>query len=258
MSLKKINIIHLPEVSSTNAYAKKLLRDQKPPEGTMIQADFQTAGRGQDKNNWESEAGKNILVTIILYPDFLEVSDQFKISMAVALGIIDFLEDVLPAEELYIKWPNDIYVGNKKIGGILINNEVMGNHFDHVIAGIGINLNQEGFSAELPNPVSAYNLTGIEYDIEKETLRLRDFVMKRYESMRPGDSVTKRRNDIMTEQIETDYYKYLLGLNEEREFIYQGKRISATIKGVNEFGHLELDTEIGTISCDLKEIIYKL
>ena len=162
---KDCHIIHLPEVTSTNSYAKEMLKDKRPPEGTVIVADHQTAGKGQDGNSWESEAGKNILMTLILYPSFVEISSQFRISMAVALGIIDFLKEILPDQRILIKWPNDIYVGKGKIGGILINNEIMGDHFEHVIAGIGLNVNQLRFPTELADSATSLLLaSGKEVD----------------------------------------------------------------------------------------------
>ena len=243
---KNCNIIHLQEVSSTNSYAKKLLKDQRPPEGTVVVADHQTAGKGQDGNSWESEAGKNILMTLILYPAFIEISSQFRISMAVALGIIDFLNEILPDQRILIKWPNDIYVEKRKIGGILINNEIMGDHFEHVIAGIGLNVNQLAFSSDIPNPVSLKAITGQEYSVKDVTLRLCDCVMNRYEQLKQESF----------NEIETDYLNCLLGLNEWREYIYQGKTITARITGVNEFGRLILETDEGQIECDLKEIVY--
>lgn len=246
MPEKNCNIIHLSEVSSTNEHAKALVAKGRPAEGSVVLTDFQTAGKGHDNNSWESEAGKNILMTMILYPEFLEISRQFRMSMAVALGIIDFLKEYIPEKVLFVKWPNDIYVGNKKIGGILINIEIMGNSFEYVIAGIGINMNQVSFSDDIPNPVSLYGLTGNEYMIEQETIKLWDCVMGRYTQLKEGSF----------EQIESDYLGHLLGLDEERDFVYRGKQISATIKGVNEFGHLILDTRSGTIECDLKEVSY--
>jgi len=246
MKQASINIIHLQEITSTNSYAKKLLKEQRPPEGTLIVADHQTEGKGQDGNSWESEAGKNILMTLVLYPTFIEISSQFRISMAVALGIIDFLSEILPDQRVLIKWPNDIYVGKGKIGGILINNEIMGDHFEHVIAGIGLNVNQLAFSSDIPNPVSLKTITGKQYSLKDVTLRLYDCVMERYEELKQ-ESFNK---------IETDYLKCLLGLNEWREYIYQGKTITARITGVNEFGRLILETDGAVIECDIKEIAY--
>jgi len=243
---KYCNIIHLSEVISTNSYAKDLLQEEKPAEGTAIVTDYQTAGKGQDPNTWESEAGKNILMSMIFYPDFLDVARQFSISMAVALGIMDFLADLLPGKKLFVKWPNDIYVDKEKIGGILINNEIMGNSFEHVIAGIGININQNTFSKEIPNPVSLSSLTGKQYSLKDVTLRLCDCVMGRYEQLK----------EATFDHIRAEYHKNLLGMGAWREYSWQNEKITAKITGVNEFGKLCLETDGAMIECDLKEIVY--
>lgn len=248
MVLKEYNIIHLPEVTSTNAYARELLRKGKPPEGTVVAADFQTAGRGQDTNTWESEAGKNILMSIILYPRFLPAEDQFSISMAISLGMADLLQVLLPGTEVRIKWPNDLYAGNRKIGGILINNEIMGQTIEHVIAGIGLNVNQLAFSSGLPNPVSIAMISGRDHDLPELTEQLWAHVMRRYGLLVQGHSGS----------IRSDYLDRLLGLGEWREYFYRGKKLSARIRGVDQFGRLQIETENGAMSCDLKEIGYVL
>jgi len=246
MTLKNYNIIRLREVESTNSYAKKLLQDGKPDEGSMIIADFQTAGKGQDKNSWESEAGKNILASLILYPDFLYVAMQFSLSMSISLGIIDFLEEYLPDEDIHIKWPNDIYARNKKIGGILIQNEVMGNSFQHSIAGIGLNVNQAQFQSDPPNPVSLSMITGKTYSLLEASERLHACLMKRYQQLKL----------ILFDQLRAEYHDKLLGMQEWRKYTYLGKQIKAKITGITEFGRLLLETESGKIECDLKEIAF--
>lgn len=246
MSVKNCNIISLPEVSSTNDYAKQLLMNGRPVEGSVILAEYQTAGRGHDQNQWESDAGMNILMSMILYPDFMEIARQFRLSMAVALGITDFLKELIPDEGIFIKWPNDIYVGKRKIGGILINNEIMGSSFEYAIVGIGINVNQEKFSTSIPNPVSILSLTKREYQIDIVARRLCACLMERYAQLKDGNY----------QSIENDYLRYMLGLNEKRRFIYEGEEITAIIRGVNEFGHLMLDTSNEMIECDIKQISY--
>ena len=241
-----VKIIKLTETGSTNAFAKELLKNEQAVEGTVILASYQTAGKGQDSNSWESDAGENILMTMILYPDFLEISRQFRLSMAIALGISDFLKSLLPGHVIRIKWPNDIYIGDKKIGGILINNEVMGSQFKHAIAGIGINVNQTYFSREIPNPVSLKLLTGNTNDIDKLVLLLSENLLGRYEQLRKEEEYI----------IIHDYHALLLGMGEWKEYIYRNKKIRAKIKGVNEFGRLMLETDGALIECDLKEIAY--
>lgn len=242
------NIIHIPELASTNAYAKQLLEAELPPEGTVIITDFQTAGKGQDTHTWESAPGENILMTVILYPKSLDVSEQFSLSMAIALGIVDFLNPLLPDTKLHIKWPNDIYANNRKIGGILINNEIMGNAFRYVIAGIGINVNQLSFSKDIPNPVSIKELSGQDHNPFELAKNLSNHLLARYTQM--DEAIESRHTE--------EYHAKLLGIHTWREYIHKGKKINAKIKGVNEFGHLLLETEADDISCDLGEIKFLL
>src|SRR5665648_1178797 len=124
---------------STNTYAAKLLKKNKLPEGTVVYTNYQSAGRGQTGNIWESEDGKNLLVSIVLFPSFIIPACQFLISITLSLGICDFLKRYIPA--CAIKWPNDIYVNNDKIAGILIENSVMEGVIESSIAGIGLNIN---------------------------------------------------------------------------------------------------------------------
>jgi len=244
MKQKNCNIIHVSEVSSTNDYMKKLVKHGHLAEGTMVRADHQTTGKGVDANTWESEAGKNILLSLILFPDFIPAEKQFSISMVIALGISDFLMDQLADKNIQIKWPNDIYANGKKIAGILIANEILGMKIKHVVAGIGLNVNQAYFSNDIPNPTSMVLQSGQEFNLEAETLKLRDCVIGRYEQLRSG----------LFDLIKQDYYSRLLGMNESRFYAYKGKKIEATITGVDEFGRLQLNTDRGEIVCDLKEI----
>ncbi|MCX6329107.1 MAG: biotin--[acetyl-CoA-carboxylase] ligase, partial [Bacteroidia bacterium] len=149
-------------LSSTNDQASLLLKTESPPEGTVIYTDSQSAGRGQKDNKWESDEGKNLLISIILYPKSIAPENQFYISMAVSLGICDFIDSFFPGSK--IKWPNDIYIKNDKIAGILIENSILGETIENSVAGIGININQEKFSDVVPNPVSIKMVTGNEYD----------------------------------------------------------------------------------------------
>ena len=246
MDEKDFHIIHLSEVPSTNEYVKDLFKCFMLVETAAVVVDYQTAGKGQDGNNWESEAGKNILMSIVYYPDFLEVTKQFYFSMMTSLGIMDFLQKLLSGEELYIKWPNDIYVGSKKIGGILIYNEIMGDHYEYAVAGIGINVNQKTFSSNIPNPTSLASLSGKEHEVTELVLELITCLNERY----------KQLKSLALDTIKAEYLDHLLGYNEWREFEYKGKRIEAKITGVNDFGHLQLGTRTGDIECDLKEIVY--
>lgn len=128
---------------------------------------FQTAGRGQRGNSWESEDGANLLFSFVLYPDFLEARKQFYLSQITALALQEVLSQY--TDGIRIKWPNDIYWKDKKICGTLIENDLTGIHISRSISGTGVNLNQERFVSDAPNPVSLFQITGQRYD-RKEIL----------------------------------------------------------------------------------------
>ena len=157
------NIIRIAELESTNQYLANLVRKEAPIEGTVVIANFQTAGKGQGNNSWEAEAGKNLTFSMVLYPKMLEAQHQFILSQLVSLAIIDTLKSEVA--DTSIKWPNDIYVGNKKIAGILIENVLLGKYIESCIIGIGLNVNQVNFCSNAPNPVSLKQLTGKDYDL---------------------------------------------------------------------------------------------
>ena len=134
------NLVHLERISSTNSYIQELLSNSTPlADGSVIMADEQTHGRGQQGNFWESEPHQNLTFSIYYMPDFLNIDRQYFLSIAVCLGICDFLEKYAEKDFL-VKWPNDIYYKDKKIAGILIENSLMGDKIKHSIIGIGINI----------------------------------------------------------------------------------------------------------------------
>lgn len=156
-----VPLIHIRETNSTINYLQAVCNSQKAEELTTVVADFQTCGRGQRGNSWEAEPGKNLLFSFVLYPDFLEARHQFLISQIISLSIKEELDTCTP--DISIKWPNDIYWKDKKICGILIENNLMGQTISQSIAGIGININQEVFHSLAPNPVSLQQITGKQY-----------------------------------------------------------------------------------------------
>ena len=156
-------LIHLTETDSTSNYLRKLLNADNAKEYTVVAADFQTSGKGQRGNSWESEREKNLLFSLLLTPAFLPANEQFVLSQIISLSIKEELDTY--CSEISIKWPNDIYWKNKKICGILIEHDLQGKNLSQTIAGIGININQEFFSSPAPNPVSLKQITGEEYDL---------------------------------------------------------------------------------------------
>ena len=156
-------ILRVVETTSTNSLLRELIIKESLPEGSVVVADFQTAGRGQIGNVWESEAGKNLMFSTVLYPTCIPANRQFLISQIAALSVKETLESY--TDHVTVKWPNDIYWKEKKICGMLIENDLMGRNISQSIVGIGININQEAFHGAAPNPVSIYQITGKQYDI---------------------------------------------------------------------------------------------
>lgn len=177
------NLIELNTVDSTNNYAKEMLNGQRPPEGTCIITNEQTSGRGQMGNVWLSEPGKNITLSLILYPTFLDLSKQFFLSMAVALGVKDFCESVLQ-DEVKIKWPNDVCYGDCKLAGVLIENNISGSKIASSIVGVGINVNQTVFEENAKNPTSLAAITDSEHNLNNLTNELYFYIEKYYMQLR--------------------------------------------------------------------------
>lgn len=163
----------IDECGSTNSELGK-----DAPHGCAVMARRQTAGRGQRGNSWESEAGKNVTLSIMLRPEGLAAVRQFEVSEAVALAVADLVE-AQGVSGVRVKWPNDVYVGDRKIAGILIENSLRGALIGRSIAGIGLNVNQTEFVSGAPNPVSLRQLTGREFDPEELAGRLVERVLER-------------------------------------------------------------------------------
>lgn len=226
-------IIFISSLTSTNTYAIRLLGSEKPQEGTIISTDFQSAGRGQPGNKWESEEGKNLLFSLILYPEMIKPQEQFFVSMAISLGINDFLSQ--QTADSSIKWPNDIYVGNDKIAGILIESSVMGEKVGYMVAGIGLNINQENFMSNAPNPVSLKQITGKDYVVGKCLEKLAAGLDKRYIELRDG----KAKN------IREDYISKLYRFNEWAMFRDNTGEFTGKITSVGSDGGLHVEKRSG-------------
>ena len=153
-------IIHIAETDSTNRW----LRERGGEGDMVVVADYQTAGKGQGTNSWESERGKNLLFSVLYHPQRIPANRQFHISMAVSLAIADALGEHIG--DVSIKWPNDIYWRNAKICGILIENRLLGQTIRDSIIGVGVNVNQRQFHSNAPNPVSLWQIHGHETDLE--------------------------------------------------------------------------------------------
>ncbi len=165
MWIRNKNYTYVAETDSTNRLMKSLLRDQPHPEGFVVRSGYQLEGRGQGSNRWESQSGRNLLVSVLLRPAHVAVNEQFILSQMVALAIHRSLQELLPEEAtaFSLKWPNDIYWNNRKLGGILIENSLRGGEITECIIGIGLNINQTTFYSDAPNPVSLRQISGQRY-----------------------------------------------------------------------------------------------
>lgn len=209
--------IYLDKVDSTNRY----LLEYQPTEGedaTICVADFQTAGRGCGSNLWESERGKNLLFSLLIHPTDIEAREQFHISMAISLAICDAMQSY-GMKDVSVKWPNDIYWKDKKLCGILIENRLSGTFIRDSIIGIGLNVNQDVFLSDAPNPVSMRQILGREFNRDEVLRRILaklnvcrcmvDFTYMRYNAMlyRRGKGFFPFRDasgDFMAEILETE------------------------------------------------------
>jgi BirA family transcriptional regulator, biotin operon repressor / biotin---[acetyl-CoA-carboxylase] ligase len=221
-------------LTSTNIKAASLLKDSNPGEGAIIYTNFQSSGKGQGNNKWESEDGKNLLMSIIIYPSDIKVSDQFLISMIVSLGICDFLKRYL---SLYsIKWPNDIYVNNDKIAGILIENAILGEKIKHSVIGIGLNINQKKFTGNAPNPVSLSILNKTEYELLTCLKELAYNIDKRYKLLLHGH----------IDNILAEYNNNLYRINQWCFFEDSTGKFKGRIISIGSDGILRIEKENGT------------
>lgn len=217
-------------------------------EGTVVRAIEQTAGKGQPGNHWESEAKKNITMSLLLRPDFLSIVDHFYISIAMSLGITDYLKQK-NIDGTSIKWPNDIYVDSKKICGILIENSIIGHTIDSSIIGIGLNINQENFISDAPNPVSLTNITGETYDIPTELNLLCNALLRRYAMLANGNQ----------EMLRDEYINRLYRFNQMAEYRLPSADtvFKAKIIDVAPEGRLIMESDNGKImKFAFKEVIF--
>ena len=230
--------ILLASVDSTNNEARRRLdNNDELPEISVIIADEQTSGRGQRSNSWEAEAGKNLLFSIVCHPDFLKASEQFVLSQAMALAVALTVNEVVVTDECRVKWPNDIYIGNKKVSGTLIECDLRGSNIETCIIGTGININQEVFHSDAPNPVSMAQIAGKEFDREAILSQILGRFITIYDVIRQGDADAVRRLYKVWLYRKSGFYKYA---DANGEFL-------AEIADVEKTGHLVLRLENGEL-----------
>ncbi len=232
-------------LSSTNEYLVELLAKSEPPEGMVVCADNQTAGRGQYGSRWHSAPGENLLVSVLFYPQWLRVADQWLLSEAMALAV---RQAVAEATQLpvHIKWPNDVYVGGRKVAGLLLQCGLNGASLRYAVVGIGLNVNQRLFPPEVPNATSLALVCGRLFDRSAVLKQLLVCVEQSYLQLRQG-----------AERIRLLYRENLLGLGRRRAFKRpDGSAFEATPIHVLPDGRLLLQTEQGEVAFSVKELIW--
>ena len=223
-------IIELDEINSTNDFASTLLSKDKQPEGTIVLAEYQTKGKGQGNNKWHSSKGKNLLMSVILFPGFLSASKQFYLSEIIALSIIKTIKEYVNLD-CKIKWPNDIFCNNKKIGGILIQNSLKGQFIKHSVLGVGLNVNQRNFPGELDKASSLALESGKELDKDE----LFYFLLKNL------DEYYIRLQNADLDKIKQEFVTNLLGYDTLLKFqAKDSQTFEAKITTVKESGELVL------------------
>lgn len=244
------NTIFIDTTDSTNLEAWRRIKEGNFAEGTVIWTSHQKAGKGAGSNKWESEEKMNLAASYILKPDFIDADQQFYLNKCVSLAVRDCISELCKNKfEVYIKWPNDIIIANKKIAGILIENAIIGNTYSTAVCGIGVNINQEKFPPHLSNAISLKNITGKTRSLKICLETLSDYVLLWYKRLQLSDFET----------IDKTYLEYLYLKNVASKFKTENKSFTGKIIGVSAYGNLLVETIPGEISeFGFKEIVFPI
>lgn len=237
------NIIELDVVDSTNSYASGLTNEATVHEGTVVVAHYQGAGKGQRGNVWVSEPGKNLTFTLVLKPKFINASQPFIISKVISLAICKYLEKLVD-EDVFIKWPNDIYIGTQKVCGILIENQFRGKNIEYALVGVGLNVNQTNFDS-LSRVTSMALTLKKSFDLKSILHGLLKSIEVEYLRLQKGEE----------DALNKEYLESLLFIEEMRKYKVGDSVITGEIKNVLPSGKLEILTQQGeSKNFDIKEI----
>ena len=218
-------VVEYDELASTNTLAEEIASSELKDK-TVIFTRKQTRGRGQATNKWESAPNRNISMTVILCPEHLEAGKQFAVSMVIALGCLDFLKRYVG--QVSVKWPNVVYAGDRKIAGILIEHRIAGPFVRNSLCGIGVNINQEKFLSDAPNPISLLQLTGREMLLDDALAGLLECIGSRYVQI----------NDYKA--LEEDFLQYMYRADGVYWWEDEAGRFEASVAGIDEYGQLVL------------------
>lgn len=242
--MEQLTRINLPRVDSTNNFCRDMLSFGDEVEGiTLVVAESQTAGRGQQENKWESEDGRNLTFSLLCHPTFVKASEQFILSQCMALAIWKSLSQLV--EDASIKWPNDIYIGDKKVSGTLIECDLRGKEIENCIIGVGVNVNQQEFRSDAPNPVSLKQITGTDYDRDMLLDSIIAEFQTYYKEVKAG----------RIESVRTEYMQHLYRRKGVHRYADVRGDFMAEIADIEPTGHLVLRFENGsTCRYEFKEV----
>lgn len=229
---------------STNDLAIEIIQRKAAFDGMIVLTDNQLAGRGQRGNSWESDPGLNITLSVILKPNFLPAHRQFYLNIAISLAVFDFLSDYnIP--KLRIKWPNDVYIGDMKMGGILIENTLAGSSIDWSVLGIGLNVNQIRFENARATSLKIVK-QGKEFNIPTLVEVLSERIEARYLALKGNQTAAQK----------SYYLENLYRFEEWHPYAANGTVFAGRITGVDDTGKLVLETQLGFKTFDFKEVSY--
>ena len=247
MNIEDIHRIHLAETSSTNTYARQLAQQESI---LLVSTDHQTAGRGQRGNSWEAEPGANLLFSLAITPHGIRASQQFIISELVSVALCEALSNY--ADNIRIKWPNDIYHRDHKLCGILIEHDIEGSTIARSIIGVGLNVNQHRFTSDAPNPISLCHILGQETDRDTLLTEICDTFAAHYHDMLTAPDSTLWRNTL-----HQHYTTLLYRLGAPAPYRDVQGTFNAILRHVEPDGRLRLEDKQGTLRSYLfKEVEY--
>ena len=237
-------IIYLPSCHSTNDLARQFIDKKEATDGTIVITDCQMEGKGQRGNKWLTEPGENLTFSVIYSPDFLTADENFWLTIITSLALQKALREY--GVHTRIKWPNDIYAGNKKVGGILIENIIENRRLRFSVIGIGLNINQQYF--QVPDAASLFNITNRSYRLQEVFEKVVTLLEQHYLQLKSG-----RR-----ETLKSAYLQHLLGIDEQLEFESEGRKFTGIIRGVDHRGRLKVEVDGNSHYYELKEIKFLL
>ena len=236
-------VIKVKSIDSTNNYAAKLLNQTKVPFGTVIMAHYQTNGKGQRNTIWSSNGGDNLLMSVLLDLSFIPSEKIFFLSKSIALAIRAAVVDVIGIES-HLKWPNDVLIDNKKIAGVLIENQWKKSNIVSSVVGVGLNVNQVDFQESF-SATSLKKITNKNYNVDNILKVLCKKLNKYYDQLA----------SLKYDNIDLEYHQHLVNNNKFCEFEENNMVFSAKVKGVNQQGELMLEFTNGDVkSYGLKQI----